>query len=346
MGAVFKMIQEMGGQLSGLLDEFQKNQMALLSVSLETVNSIAGKIDSQTDDQLEKISRILEATALITERAERILSRNENDIGSSMTDIREALSNIRDITGEIREGRGNIGRSVYDDSLYENVLATAEKAQEALGSINKLVNNMDGVVTNAGEIVEKAAGLGIQVDANASYDFISRQTRAGASLRLDPRSGDRWYRIGVSSAPDGVSSRTVTETIDGRGAVSRVDTTETRYSFAFDAELARRFGMFTLRGGLLESTAGFGLDIQPLKWAALSGELFDFKKGSPPNLRSSLTFYPFFDPHSDKPWNWLYFRGGISNVLSNNRDFFVGGGIRFADREVKGLVGLVPILGQ
>ncbi|MDR0655069.1 MAG: MlaD family protein, partial [Treponema sp.] len=117
MSGIIKMVEEMGGQISGILDEFQKNQMALLAVSLETFNSIAGKIDSQSDDQLEKISRILESTALITERTERILSRNEEEIDSSISDIRGALSNIRDITGEIREGRGNLGRSVYDDRL-------------------------------------------------------------------------------------------------------------------------------------------------------------------------------------------------------------------------------------
>jgi phospholipid/cholesterol/gamma-HCH transport system substrate-binding protein len=352
MSVMFNMVQQMGGQISGLLDEFQKNQMALLSISLETFNSIAGKIDRQSDDQLEKISRILESTALITERTERMLSRNEDEIESSMADIQEALSNIRNITGEIREGRGNIGRSIYDDKLYESVLATAEKAEEAaeklkeaLDSINDLAKNMDGVVSSAGEIVDKAAGLGIQVDTNARYDFMSRQPRAAASLRLEPGSNDRWYRIGVSSAPDGVSSRTVKETDAGSG-VSREDTIETRYSVAFDIELARRFGMLTLRGGLLENSAGFGLDVQPVKWAALSGELFNFKTGSVPNFRSALTFYPFFDPHSNKPWNWLYFRGGINNALSDSRDFFIGGGLRFADREVKGLVGLAPALSQ
>jgi phospholipid/cholesterol/gamma-HCH transport system substrate-binding protein len=353
MGAIIKMVQDMGGQITGILDEFQNNQMALFSISLETFNSIAGKIDNQSDDQLEKISRILESTALITERTERILGRNEDDIESSMADIRGALSNIRDITGEIREGRGNIGRSVYDDRLYESVLATAEKAEDAaeklketLDSINNLAKNMDGVVSGAGEIVDKAVGLGIQVDTNARYDFMARQARGSASLRLDPRSGDRWYRIGVSSAPDGVSSRTVKETVGSGGAVSREDTTETRYSVAFDAELARRFGMLTLRGGLLENSAGFGLDIQPLQWAALSGELFKFKEGAVPNFRSTITFYPFFDPQSDKPWNWLYFRGGITNALSDKRDFFIGGGLRFADREVKRLVGLAPALNQ
>jgi phospholipid/cholesterol/gamma-HCH transport system substrate-binding protein len=186
-------------------------------------------------------------------------------------------------------------------------------------------------------------GLGIQVDTNARYDIIAKNLRAAASIRLDPRSNDRWYRIGVSSAPDGVSSRTVKETIDGSGNLTSEDTTETQYSIAVDAELARRFGLVTLRGGLLESTAGFGLDIQPFKWLNLSGEVFHFRAGELPNLRSSVTFYPFFNPDSDKLWNWIYIKGGVNNTLSGNRDFFIGGGLRFADREVKGLVGLVPI---
>jgi phospholipid/cholesterol/gamma-HCH transport system substrate-binding protein len=353
MGALMGTVQEMGSQITDLLTEFQQNQMALLAVSLETFNSIAKKIDAQSDAQLENISRILEAAALITERTERLLANSEDNIGASVTDIQEALANIRAITGDIRNGRGNIGQALYDDKLYASLLATAEQTEEAaaqlkqaLESIDHLAKNMDGVVTSAGEIVERAAGLGIQVDTNARYDLLARQMRAAASIRLDPRSNDRWYRIGVSSTPEGVSSRTVKETTTGAGTVSIEDTTETRYTVSIDAELARRFGFLIIRGGIFESTAGFGLDIQPLRWAGISGEVFNFRTGELPNLRGTLTVFPFFDPHSDKPWNWIYLRGGVSNALSGKRDFFIGGGLRFADREVKGLVGLVPVLNQ
>jgi phospholipid/cholesterol/gamma-HCH transport system substrate-binding protein len=351
MSAVMDTVQQMGGQISGLLEEFQKNQMALLSISLETFNSIAGKIDTSTDAMLDNVSRILTSAALITERTEGLLRNGETDINSSVTDVHELLANLRAITEDIRAGRGNVGQALYDDELYLSLLATAqrtaeaaEKLKDALDNVNHLAKNIDGVVTDAGEIVSKATGLGIQVDTNARYDFLSEQVRAAASIRLDPRSNDRWYRIGVSSAPEGVASRTVKETTDGSGTVTVEDTTETRYSFNIDAELARRFGFLTLRGGLLETSAGIGLDFQPLKWASISGEVFNFRTGEMPNLRGTLTIYPFFDPESNKPWNWLYFRGGISDALSGDRDFFLGGGIRFADREVKGLIGLAPAL--
>jgi len=340
----------MGTQLSLLLEEFRTNQMALLTVSLETFNSIAKKIDAQSEAQLTNISRILESAALISERTEGILRNNEGDINGSVNDIREAMANIRSITDEIAAGRGNLGQALYDERLYNSILSTMEKTEtaagklsEAIDNINTLAKTTNGVVSNAGEVVNKALGLGIQVDTNARYDFLAQTARASASLRLEPASNDRWYRIGVSTAPDGIPSRTVKETTDSLGNVTREDTTETKYSVSVDAELARRFGFLTLRGGLLESTAGIGMDVQPLNWLSLSGELFNFQTGEAPNLRATLTFYPFFDPNSNKPWNWIYLRGGINDALSGGRDYFIGGGLRFADREVKGLVGLAPI---
>ena len=344
------MVQEIGTQVALLLEEFRTNQMSLLSVSLETFNSFAEKLNSESESQLSRISRILESVALISERTESILRTGEGEIYGSVSDIREALANIRSITDEVAAGRGNLGQALYDDRLYSSILSTVEKTEAAAGklgeaveNINTLAINTDGVITNAGEIVNRALGLGIQVDTNARYDIFAQTVRAAASIRLDPISKDRWYRLGVSSAPEGVASRKVRETTDSLGQVTREDTTETRFSVSVDAELARQFGFFTLRGGLLESSAGIGMDIQPANWLSLSGEVFHFQTGEAPNLRGTLTFYPFFNPDSDKLWNWIYLRGGVNDALNGKRDFFFGGGLRFVDKEVKGLIGLAPI---
>jgi phospholipid/cholesterol/gamma-HCH transport system substrate-binding protein len=351
MGAVLSLVQDLGGQLTGMLEDFRSSQLALLTVSLETFNSIAAKVDRQSDEELQRVSRILESAALITERTERILQNREADIDGAVTEIHDALSNIRVVTDEIRRGQGNVGQVLYDDRLYRSLLSTVEYTEAAAGelettikSIGSLADNVNGVVNSAGEIVDRAGGLGIQVDTQARYGMFSGRVNAGASLRLDPRSRDRWYRLGVFTAPDGIARRTIKETYDAAGAPTGYeDTTETQFTLAIDAELARRFGILTLRGGLLESTAGFGFDLQPIPWVSLSGELFNFKAGEAPNLRGTITVYPFFDPEGDKPWQWIYLRGGINDALNGGRDFFLGGGIRFADREVKGLVGLLPV---
>ncbi len=349
MTALLGSTQDLSAQVSDMIREFQENQMKLLAVSLETFNSIAKKLDERSDAELERVSRILESTAAITERMDAILAEREGDINSSATDIAAAIANLRAITEEIRGGRGNLGKTLYDDGLYDALLKTAEetnvaatKLQEALDSVNRLATNADGVVRDAGSIVSKANGLGVQVNAAGRYGVLSSAFRGGASLRLEPRSNDRWYRIGVNDAPDGNRTRSVTETTTASGTV-REETVTTDYGVTVDAELARRIGAFTLRGGLLESTPGFGLDFTPAGWLSLSGEAFAFGGGALPNLRGTVTLYPLFDPWSNKPWNWVYLTGGVSDALGPKRDYFVGAGLRFADEEIRGLVGLVPL---
>jgi phospholipid/cholesterol/gamma-HCH transport system substrate-binding protein len=323
IGAVMDTVQGLGEQISDILREFQQNHLALLAISIETFNSIALKIDANTDAELERISRILESVAVITE--------------------------------EISWGRGNIGQAVFDDRLYNNLVSSTEqieiavlKLQTTLASINTAATSATTVIDNANEIVVRAVGLGLQVDTFGQYYAQANQVQAGAALRLVPMSNDRWYKIGVSNAPTGISSRTVTETYDpDTGVTTTKDVTQTKHSgFLIDAELARTFGLFTIRGGLIESSGGFGLDINPLRWMGVSGEVFNFRSGEPPNLRGYVTIYPFFDPDSDKPWNWIYIKCGINNSLTSSRDFFIGGGLRFSDREVRGLVGLLPVFGN
>ncbi|MDR2048677.1 MAG: MlaD family protein, partial [Treponema sp.] len=333
MSALMGTVSELGTQISDILSEFQANQMALLAVSLETFNSIAGKIDARTDDELDRLSRILESTALITEHTNRLLESREGDISAAILEMRIAMENIRQISEEIALGRGNVGQVIYDDRLYESVLSTVEETE-------KTVVKLQGVIDGAGEFMNKANGLGILVDSQANYGFLRNTVRAGASIRLEPASGDRWYRLGVNGAPDGVNNRTVTSTTVS-GVTTVTDETETKYNFSIDAELARRIGIVTLRGGLLESSAGIGVDVQPFDRLVLSGEVFRFQTGNYPNLRGKVTLFPFFDPDSNNPLNWIYIQGGINDALrSSGRDFFAGGGVRFSDREIKGLVGL------
>ncbi|MHB9292307.1 mlaD family protein [Hollandina sp. SP2] len=353
MQALMGTVQDVGSQFSRILQEVQTNHLALLQVSLETFNALAQKLDQRADAELDQISRILESLALIAAQTEHLLEDREGDITVAAQNIRGALENIRAVTGEIRSGEGTLGQAIYDDRLYHALLATVERTEDTalklgmtLDTVRDLTLTAHGVLDQAGTIVDRAAGMGVQIDTQARYDLLAERFRAGASLRLEPASGDRWYRIGIHNAPDGLKSRTVKTAINQNGDITSEDITETRFSFAVDVELARRFGFLTIRGGLLENTPGFGIDFQALRWLSLSGELFDFKSKAAPHLRGIVTYYPFFDPEANKPWNWLYIQGGINNALYKERDFFVGGGLRFADREAKGLIGLLPSVNQ
>jgi len=333
MNAIMGTVSDIGTQVSEILTEFRQNQMALLAVSLETFNSIAAKIDSRADEELDRISRILESVAQITERANWIMTEREGDISAALLEIRLTMENIRMISENIAQGRGNVGQAIYDDKLYNSLVSTVEQAEVT-------IKKLQTVFDEAGNLIGNINGVGILVDTRANYGFNSKYVRAGASLRLEPASGDRWYRIGVNGVPEGISTRTLTTVTNSSGTNYDEDRTETKFTFSVDAELARRFGIVTVHGGLLESTAGFGVDIQPLRWASLSGELFNFRTGYRPNLRGTVSIYPFFNPNGNNPLNWLYIQGGINDALNSKRDFFIGGGLRFSDREIKSLAGL------
>lgn len=347
-------------QVAGLLKEFQERQMQLFAASLETFNALAGKLEERSDAELDRVSRILESSALIAERFEALLRERQGDLDASAAEVRAALENIRAVTEEVRSGSGNLGRAVYDDELYRNLLEASLRTAEAAAKLSEVLDGAAGmarsataladdaraVVKDAGGIVSKANALGVQVDASGRWGFLSGYGRAGASLRLEPGSRDRWYRVGFVSAGDGRSVRTLTTT-SGSGGTVVVDETEIGFGPLLEAEIARTFGPLTLRGGLIEGSAGLGLDLRPLPWLELGAEAFGFERGALPNLRGAATVYPFFDPLSKDPWRWLYLRGGAERLLEPGRvDFFLGAGLRFQDEEARGLVGLVPLGGK
>jgi phospholipid/cholesterol/gamma-HCH transport system substrate-binding protein len=100
----------------------------------------------------------------------------------------------------------------------------------------------------------------------------------------------------------------------------------------------------TVRAGVFESTAGVGMDLSPFSQLALSAEAFDFGAEDGAYLRGYGTVYPFYNPDSSNPLQWLYLSGGVDDILGvYERDYFIGAGVRFTDQDLRGLVGFIPI---
>ena len=327
-----------------------EQNLQLLSSTLTSIEQVVRQVNSRSDEELDRVSQILENTVNITARIEALLAQNDDRIAASLADVQTSLASlnrtlqtvessavdVKDATSHIRRGEGTVGKIVYDDELYERV------------------NN---IATGAEDIVNRLSGLGIQVGYEGSYLTQTGDARNDFHLRLLPRIGEqsqahpeKYYELGLVDTPAGVTETTTTvvnQDASGDfpgGSYTRVEE-ETSDELKFNALLARRYGPVTLRGGVIESTGGFGIDLTPVEQVQISAEMFDFGDDTP-NLRTYGTIFPFYQPDRNNPLNWIFLSGGVEETLTDDRDYFIGGGLRFTDQDLQGLVGLVPFGAQ
>ena len=312
-----------------------ERNLVLLSESMENVASITARLNTSTNQDVQELSKILAHTASIAERLDTLLENRDEDINSSIATISESvdklnasLSDLNRVTQKIERGEGNIGKFINDESIYDRV---------------------DRVTQNVDEFVNSAMGLEVQVGVKSEYMTLQGATKTHAEVRLLPAGKPKYYSFGVVDSPDQLSRTTETRTIviDHTDPTNNSDTTTTETErtneLKVSAQMARSFGPLTLRGGVIESSAGFGLNYQPVRQISLSTEMFDFGQEDVPYLRSYGTVFPVFDPNANNPLNWLYITGGVDNALhSAERDYFIGLGLRLTDNDLRTILPFAP----
>ncbi len=312
-----------------------EENLVLLSQSMENVVRITERLDTSSSQDVKELSKILAHTASIAERLDTLLANRDDDINESISTINESvdqlnatLAHLQNITAKIERGEGNIGKLVNDESIY---------------------NRVDRVTENVDEFVNSAMGLNVQVGVKTEYMTLKQAAKTHAEVRLIPKGKPKYYSFGVVDTPDQLSQTTETRTlvIDNTNGTIDEDTTTTETErtneLKLSAEMARRFGPLTLHGGIIESSAGLGLNYQPIKQFTLSTELFDFDQEDVPYLRGYGTIYPVYDPDSTNLLNWMYLTGGVDNALHNDeRDYFFGIGMRLTDNDLRTVLPFVP----
>jgi phospholipid/cholesterol/gamma-HCH transport system substrate-binding protein len=108
----------------------------------------------------------------------------------------------------------------------------------------------------------------------------------------------------------------------------------------WSALIARRFSGVTLKGGVMESTGGLGLEYELLKNRLTLGlDAFDFSREE--DLPPHLKLYGNYDIFKN-----LFVTGGVDDLIASERNLrtlFLGFGIKFADEDIKTVIGAVPI---
>lgn len=365
-GEITRFIQEPDiGSIQVQIADILKDVKAVTGTLKETVGSDRGqeRID-QILKNLAEVTEQLNQTVKENRAALKGSLDNVNAItGDSRPQIAEILANVRQVTEDVRkmtaaappgaapdgkEGKPGDLRSTIErvnraSASLESTLAHADavaarldKGEGTLGKLTKdetLINEVEGVVEDVGELVGGIGRVQTVVGLRADYNFLANTIKSYVELRLQP-SEDKYYLIELINDPRGKTSVEQTDvdtTNPNLPSHYRETRTTTTNAFRFSFQFAKRLGPVTGRFGIKESTGGIGLDLHLLNDRfELRQDLFGFGEELAPRWRVAVA-YEFIRK--------LWLLGGVDDILSSaRRDYFVGLQLRFTDHDLKSIL--------
>jgi phospholipid/cholesterol/gamma-HCH transport system substrate-binding protein len=293
-------------------DQFSGDLKDISTVNKDAITEIVRNVRAS--------SAQLEATIGTIRRLAEKIEQGEGSLGKLVNDpetadnLNATLASLRNISDRIDRGEGSLGKLVTDEE-------TVDRLNDALGGLNRFVSRRERFKTF--------------LEYRGEYLADRQDVKSFVTLRLQPRP-DKYYLLGIVADPIGreeTTDRTFTVT-DAAGTRTRTEREVEREEdeFEFSAQIAKRFYDLVLRGGIIESSGGFGLEYYLYDdTLQFTFEAFDFDADENPHLKFYAD-YTFL--------NHLYLTAGVDDFISETGDetFFVGAGLRFMDDDLRTLL--------
>lgn len=304
-------------RLSSDLSEISSANKEDLRMTIANLRALSETLKTETPGLARKLEEMSEGVS-------SVIVENRDNIRESLENLRTAsakLDNTLDSAGQvlarIERGEGTIGKLVSDNT-------TIDTLNDTLEGINRFVRRSESIKTF--------------LDYHLEYQTEPSEFKHYASLRLQP-SADKYYLLGIVDDPRGKFETTETTTTTTPGGTVRTRQESFTDDLKFSALVAKRFSSFTVRGGVLESTGGIGLDYHMMDDRLRLGvDAFDFGRE---DLSPHLKVFGNYDIVKN-----FFITGGVDDVLNdemNLRTLFFGFGIHFEDEDLKTILGTVPI---
>jgi phospholipid/cholesterol/gamma-HCH transport system substrate-binding protein len=320
IGSLSKSLAQIADNIKAAVEGNDKKETRLGRI-LGNLETITGDLAELTRGEKGNIKEIIANVQRVTGRLDEFIG-DDSDEGfragwqsavASLSRIGKTLQNLEEISEKVNSGEGTIGKLVNDEE-------TVEELNKAITGVNKFIDSASKIQTS--------------IDFHSEYLAEQELYKSYIGVRIQPGL-DRYYELQVVDDPKGVSETVDTQTTT---AGTTTDTTERktfRNKVKFTALFAKNFYDFTLRGGLIESTGGVGVDYRFWRRKVkLSMEAFDFGENSV-HLRS-MARYNFY--------KGLYIVGGADDISSTNGEFssYFGAGLDLTNDDLKTLLTKVP----
>ena len=320
------------------LSELTSSINSLLAKNSTKFDNIMTNLDTLSEDMSSESPDILKGLKDVSDGLNMMIAENRDN-------LRDGLDNMMTASVLLQETMRGL-KALTDDLATElsgtvnSVGNIADKIDRGEGTIGKLVNDPETVdrlnqtLTGINTFIEKAESFQTFIDYKGEYLFDSEETKSYISLKLQPKP-DKYYLLQIVDSPVGKrETETIVTTVGGVSSEREVVTTTD--DLLFSAQMAKKVGDLTVRGGLIESTGGFGLDYGFFNdKLVLSFDAFDFSKERNAHLKfgSILYFGKYF-----------YLSAGYDDFVSRVgfESPYVGLGFHFEDEDIKYLLGSAP----
>lgn len=293
------------------------------------INHTLANAEAMTGDLRERMPRLAQQFEDLGKHLDSLVQETRPELRGTMQDVhklagsfQETSVNLKNITAKLNKGEGTIGKLLNDDTTIKKINTAVDNVNEMLGGFR---------------------AMDLRLDLNAARWTSRGDSQTGLGIEIAPRH-DYWYALDLNSTPDGKisdSNRTVQKIDPITGLpVAVLEKTRTVTSdqvLTVSAQFAKRFAEnWVLSAGIVEGKGGGGIEWRSFEDRFRVGALaYDFaKRDDKPNPRYRFTAsYQF--------WKSVYLKVGGQDLGNKElRTFFVGGGVRWKDDDLKKLVGL------
>lgn len=284
---------------------------------MKNIEKVTDDLKQVTGENKEQISEIVDQVNNITTTLDELIN-DDSEAGlkktwkKTMVRIDSTMKNIDEISTKINKGEGTIGKLINDETTVEE--------------LNTAIQGVSGLFDSAGRI---------QTGFDFHGDYLSTfgATKSHIGIQIQPGL-DRYYYLAIIDDPAGVVEKNDTTITSGGAVISDTTTVMKHYNKTrFTALFAKNFWDWTVKGGMIESSGGFGLDYNFWrKKARISFEAFNLEKA---NLRLSARYMMSYG---------FYLTGGLSDALdkSNQRSGYIGAGLFLTNDDLKLLLSRSP----
>lgn len=304
-GSIAEDVKHVTSSMKGMVGDNDQYPVNRIIANLEEFTKAIRDVTVRNEENIDRVASNL---AELTDQMKVLIANGK-------ADVEESMDHLASITRKIDTGQGTVGRLVNDDETVDKLNEAVDNLNEAMGGFKRLE---------------------MEIGYHTEYLTQTKDFKNYVDLALSP-TPDKSLLLGVVTDPDprpAYVQRTTDVTVGGSTTtVTTQSATVDREKVRFSAQLAKSFYDFRLRGGIIESTGGLGLDYSkgPI---GIQFSAFDLSTrfGERPHLKATGDIN--LTPN-------IYVTGGADDIISNvgtKPDWFVGAGFRFSDEDMKTLM--------